>query len=79
MAIQREMFSLELAGPSNDLRNLLEICICIDQDLQALYRDGVRLAASYGTDGIPEYEAIGHAVFRDQNRVLPGRHVQGIQ
>ncbi|KAF7919994.1 uncharacterized protein EAE98_009228 [Botrytis deweyae] len=69
--------STPFSGPSNDLRNVIGISTCIDQDLQALCRDGVHLATSYGADAIPESEAIGHVLFGDQDRVLPEHQVVG--
>ncbi|TGO31015.1 hypothetical protein BPAE_0002g01080 [Botrytis paeoniae] len=57
--------------------NFLDIYTCIGQALRALYRDGVPLTDLYGTDTIPEFEAVGHPLFQDQDRFLPEHHVVG--
>ncbi|KAF5879590.1 putative methyltransferase domain-containing protein [Botrytis fragariae] len=59
------------------IASFLDIDTCIGQAVPALYRDGVPLTDLSGTDTIPEFEAAGHPLFRDQDRFLPEHHVVG--
>ena len=46
----------------------LDLGTCLGQDLRKLAFDGAPQEALYGTDLFPEYEAIGHGFFRDEDR-----------
>ena len=47
-------------------RRLLDIGTCVGQDLRMLRRAGAPTQTLYGTDLFRDFEAVGHALFRDE-------------
>lgn len=73
----RLLTSKDATQTSEDPPKFLDIGTCIGQDLRALHRDGVPLFVLYGTDAIPQFETIGHALFKDEDRFLPDHYIVG--
>lgn len=57
-----------LCAPSSKDK-LLDVGTCLGQELRKLIYDGVPSQNVYGTDIFPEYESIGHALFRDAEKM----------
>lgn len=53
---------------------LLDLGTCLGQDLRKLVADGAPPDQLFGTDLFPEYEAIGHELFRDSD-TFKGRFI----
>ncbi|KAL8718594.1 MAG: hypothetical protein Q9225_004279 [Loekoesia sp. 1 TL-2023] len=56
---------LSLSSPAP---KFLDLGTCVGQDLRKLVADGAPKENLYGADLFPEYESIGHQMFRDTNR-----------
>lgn len=47
---------------------MLDLGTCLGQDLRKLVADGAPKEGLYGADLFPEYESVGHQMFRDASR-----------
>lgn len=56
-----------LRSPSTP-KKFLDLGCCLGQDLRKLAFDGVPVQSLYGSDIRPDYESIGHELFRDAGR-----------
>lgn len=52
----------------------MDLGTCVGQDLRKLVYDGVPLDNIYGSDIFPDYERVGHALFRDES-TFQGRFI----
>jgi ubiquinone/menaquinone biosynthesis C-methylase UbiE len=55
----------------------LDLGTCLGQDLRTLAYDGAPLSSLYGADVLPEFEAAGHQLFRDQERFDSSHFITG--
>jgi SAM-dependent methyltransferase len=65
---------LEYLQNSPSSAKLLDLGSCLGQDLRKLAHDGAPVKCLYGSDLIPEWETVGHALFRDQES-FKGRYI----
>jgi hypothetical protein len=56
---------------------LLDLGTCLGQDLRTLAVDGAPLSSLYGADVLPDFEAAGHALFRDKERFDSSHFITG--
>ena len=57
-------------------RSFLDLGTCVGQDVRKLIYDGVPLECAYGSDLLGGYEGVGHALFRDEEK-MKGHFIQG--
>lgn len=55
----------------------LDLGTCLGQDVRTLAHDGAPLSSLYGADLIPGFEAAGHALFRDSDRLDSSHFITG--
>jgi hypothetical protein len=66
---------LKSHSPSSP-RAFLDLGTCVGQDVRKLIHDGVPLECVYGSDLLGGYEAVGHALFHDKEK-MEGHFIKG--
>lgn len=69
------VLSLLKSHSSSTPRALLDLGTCVGQDVRKLIHDGAPVECVYGSDLLAGYEGVGHALFRDEDK-LKGHFIQ---
>lgn len=65
------------SSSSVDQVRFLDLGTCLGQDIRTLAHEGVPLSSLYGADILPSFEAAGHALFKDSDRLGPSHFITG--
>jgi hypothetical protein len=64
-----DVLALLKSHSASSPRAFLDLGTCVGQDVRKLIYDGVPLECAYGSDLLGGYEGVGHALFRDEEKM----------